>query len=162
MQRKHSLRLVTLRDSRIKFGIGATRHGYIFRQGGPAMPRKAHAEYSFVLSRSKGRATDFDGACLRNERLNQIKRCGFWKRKMRTRTVHSSVYKMRENSGANSFSEKDEDFTINRRSEKLYKKKANSFRITNRNVFMRFLHFMQREICDVALSASLLLLFFFL
>ena len=64
-------------------------------------------------------------------------------------------------SGANSFSEKDEDFTINRRSEKLYKKKANSFRITNRNVFMRFLHFMQREICDVALSASLLLLFFF-
>ncbi|KYN07081.1 hypothetical protein ALC62_01953 [Cyphomyrmex costatus] len=35
MQRKHGLRLVTLRDSRIKFGIGATRHGYIFRQGGP-------------------------------------------------------------------------------------------------------------------------------
>ncbi|KYN30922.1 hypothetical protein ALC56_14734 [Trachymyrmex septentrionalis] len=61
MQRKHSLRLVTLRDSRIKFGIGATRHGYIFRQGGPAMPRKAQAEYSFV------------------------KRCGFW-----ARTVHSS------------------------------------------------------------------------
>ncbi|KYQ54905.1 hypothetical protein ALC60_06246 [Trachymyrmex zeteki] len=85
MQRKHSLRLVTLRDSRIKFGIGATRHGYIFRQGGPAMPRKAHAEYSFVLSCSKGRATVLDGACLRNERLNQIKRCGFW-----TRTVHSS------------------------------------------------------------------------
>lgn len=127
MQRKHSLRLVTSRDSRIKFG--ATRRGYIFGQGGPGGCLGKYTP-NILTSRSKRHIVPNDVCVCATSDSTRSKGYGF-----RTRATHSCkrvrIKCVKTSPDANSFGEKDEDPpSIDR--EKNIAEGSKRFQITNR------------------------------